>query len=817
MNILIKTTLRNIIGKPLRSLLVIFSIFVCSITALFCFDLANSNNVFLESAYKVMAGDADFTMSGDAIDLSQLPEDFPEYNYMTYRLFTEYRYIDIEGEYYVVHADRIRITSTDVEKAADLNIIQTGLELGDGQVIVTQAYANALECEVGDMITVHDKNGDPLELEVSAIVPTGTMNIMRRGRSLIVNENTGDVLCAGRHVNSMQLVNIIDDSKVSEAERILNATYPDASINRLTPADSMLEGNEELMGFMFLIFAIAFLLVIFITASLCERIVSERMSYIGTLRSLGLSARVTGGILLIENVFYGLIGSIPGTILYIIFRDMIMGLFFTNSTDLGNDIIPALSPLLVAGVILGAVIIECIIPLRAQLKALKVSIRDIIFDNRDTEYKFSRTGITLGIILAITGIVTFFLRSKIFAAGVCLIAFVMAAAFLYPVILRQITNIIRDSSRKADKEPWALAAVETGTRKSAVGSGILSVSSTAMCIIILSIAISLMGSMASVKYDCDVVITTTSESTQYSFVDRMDGVTASEFVYKVNDSVRLGEDDCYAEFYGIPEGGFEMYNGFAEMPEVTDGMIAIENSWAKKNGINVGDVLTIVFNPTSVFPIEKEFTVAGFFKNLAMANAETAFVITQDDFINVYHDMPGQLLIRCDDPDQVADMIETYAVGLYDDVKTSEEILAADKEDQRTSVLIFTAIIVVAVGMTLIGMTSNQLIGFEGRKKECAVMISTAMSKKTLTSILFRESLLSAVISCTIGILTGSLLVLVIKDALSSSAFLYITIIYNPLYTVLLWLVMIAVFALTVLFPVRSLNKMKISEQIKCE
>ena len=96
-------------------------------------------------------------------------------------------------------------------------------------------------------------------------------------------------------------------------------------------------------------------------------------------------------------------------------------------------------------------------------------------------------------------------------------------------------------------------------------------------------------------------------------------------------------------------------------------------------------------------------------------------------------------------------------------------------------------------------------------------MISTAMSKKTLTSILYRESLLSAVISCTIGILTGSLLVLVIKDALSSSAFLYITIIYNPLYTVLLWLVMIAVFALTVLFPVRSLNKMKISEHIKCE
>ena len=96
-------------------------------------------------------------------------------------------------------------------------------------------------------------------------------------------------------------------------------------------------------------------------------------------------------------------------------------------------------------------------------------------------------------------------------------------------------------------------------------------------------------------------------------------------------------------------------------------------------------------------------------------------------------------------------------------------------------------------------------------------MLSTAMTRQTLTSILFRESILSAVISGALGLFTGSLLVLVIKDALSSSEFLYMTIVYNPLYTLCVWLGMIALFALTVLFPIRSLKKMKISEQIKCE
>ena len=52
---------------------------------------------------------------------------------------------------------------------------------------------------------------------------------------------------------------------------------------------------------------------------------------------------------------------------------------------------------LVIGVILGAVLIECLIPLKAILKALKTSIRDIIFDNRDTEYKYSKTTLVMGI------------------------------------------------------------------------------------------------------------------------------------------------------------------------------------------------------------------------------------------------------------------------------------------------------------------------------------------------------------------------------------------------------------------------------------
>ncbi len=817
MNILIKTTLRNIIGKPFRSVIVILSIFVCSLTALFCFDMAKTESIFFDVAFKVMAGEGDISVNGEDVDLSQIPSDFPEYDYMDYRILTEIKYNDIEGEYYVVNADRIRVSSVDITQAGIMDIVPAGLELGDGQIIVTRAYADTYDCDIGDTVILHDKNNDPVELEVVNIVPTGTMNLMRRGRSCIVNENTGDILLAGRSQRHSHMLNIHDDSKITQAMSILREIFPNANVVRLTASDSMMDSSKDFMGLMFMIFAIAFLLVIFITASLCERVVSERMSYIGTLRSLGLSARITGMILLLENVFYALIGSVPGAVIYLIFRDSIISEVYVAGPDMSNDIVPPLSPLVVIGVILGAVIIECIIPLRAQIKALKVSIRDIIFDNRDTEYRLSKTGIGVGIVFAAVGIVAFILRTDMFAAAACLIATVMAVAFLYPLILKTITSFAAARMRKADKERWALACVETGSRKSSVGSGILSVSSSAMCVIILSIALSMMGSLTASKYDCDVVVDTLSDGAHYEFAGRMDGVTETELLYGNTDIILVQDREVMAGVYGIPEDGFAMYHGFEQIPAISDGTIAVDSSWAKKNDIKEGDVITLTFNPDSVFPIVKQFTIAGTFNNLDMASAEVTFITTLDDYIELFHDSPIQLLIRCDNPEDISDKIKTYAVGLYDRVQTAEEIRQLEEKDNRTSMIIFTSFIIVALGMTVIGMTSNQLIGFEGRRKECAVMLSTAMSKETLISILFRESLLTAVISGTLGLLTGSLLVMVIKDALSNSSTLFFVIVYNPLYTLLLWLGMIAVFALTALFPIRSLKKMKISEQIKCE
>ena len=130
---------------------------------------------------------------------------------------------------------------------------------------------------------------------------------------------------------------------------------------------------------------------------------------------------------------------------------------------------------------------------------------------------------------------------------------------------------------------------------------------------------------------------------------------------------------------------------------------------------------------------------------------------------------------------------------------------------------VVTAIIVIALGMTAIGMISNLLIGFEGRKKECAVLLSTAMGKAKLSGILFKEVLITSITASASGTVIGSLLTLVIKAALDNSEVLVVDIAVDPVKSILFFVLLAIVFTVTVLFPMRNLRKMKISEQIKYE
>jgi ABC-type antimicrobial peptide transport system permease subunit len=97
-------------------------------------------------------------------------------------------------------------------------------------------------------------------------------------------------------------------------------------------------------------------------------------------------------------------------------------------------------------------------------------------------------------------------------------------------------------------------------------------------------------------------------------------------------------------------------------------------------------------------------------------------------------------------------------------------------------------------------------------------MLSTSMNRKTLSGLLFREMLITSAISSTLGSAEGSFLLLVIKAAVENSDSLMMPDMNLPIpFVAAIWLGMTVLFVLTVIFPIKNMKKMKLSEQLKYE
>ena len=819
MNIIFKTSFKNIFCKPFRTLLVVFAIFVCCLCALLCFDLSESITAVLTN-YMGSISRADFIVMTSGSDVSKLPDGFPEADTMTLVGESEKLYKKIDGEYCYVTTDSLRILGVDVDEAVDMQFMAK-IDIKDDEIYLAKKFADDFGYKVGDKITIHDRAKEELELTVGGLLPVNNKNPLITAHSGVVNLNTSTKICCGELNADMLMIDLKDNSKIDEAKKMLEERYPDATIQELYLSDSDMQMINEMKAIFYLLFAITFLLVIFVTASICNRIVSERMSFVGTLRSLGMSSARTGRILLLENVLYALLGSIPATVLYSFIRLPILNLLFYAEDGTGNTIafdMPPYPLALVIGVILGAVLIECLIPLKAILKALKISIRDIIFDNRDTEYKFSKSTLIVGFVFLGVAILTFFFRKNILLATVCMLSAVAALALLFPRILKPVTALIKNIADKTDKPTWGLAAVEAISRKSTVGSGVLCTTAAAMCIIVYALSGAMAGNLNAVPYDCDVLINPEKEAKYYTYIEHLENVTDMELIYRQMDMISLNDSPVtYAYFYALPENGYKYFNAFEKLPEsLEEGTAAVDSGFAKRKGIKEGDTIKVTLNPEGVVPVERIYKIVEILKTTS-SSVSDVIMVNMDEYKLLERDTPGVILIRSNDPEETRDLIETYAKGSYFDVKTFEQYVEDEKANNAKAIAIITTIIVIALGMTAIGMISNQLLGFEGRKKECAVMLSTAMGKGKLSGILLKEVLITSFTASALGTIVGTILTFVLSEALASGQTVSMDVTINPVHIIVFFLAMTIVFTGTVLFPIRNLRKMKISEQIKYE
>ena len=148
--------------------------------------------------------------------------------------------------------------------------------------------------------------------------------------------------------------------------------------------------------------------------------------------------------------------------------------------------------------------------------------------------------------------------------------------------------------------------------------------------------------------------------------------------------------------------------------------------------------------------------------------------------------------------------------------ETAEEYYARIDEGSESITGLLDALAVIGILLAVISVSGQQMIGFEQRKHELAVLRSQGMSISQLSKMLLCETLLTAVLPVLLYLCTGHFVILIIEHTLSSLD-MQIPISYEHLGIAEFIAVMAAAVILTVLIPILSLKRMNTAEQLKCE
>ncbi|MBO7424976.1 MAG: ABC transporter permease [Clostridiales bacterium] len=818
MGIIFKHTLKNIFKKPLRTFLVVLCVFACSFIALFSLDMSGALDNLFRSVYSQDGlGKTDVIVSSTVGDMSFLEDEgLPEFTHTEAYEIDDAIYTDIENEYSYVLKNEISIMGFDFDEAKEMGMFSYD-KISDYEVLVSEKFAEKYGYKKGDKITLNDEFHNPVEFTISD-VKKDTYPLSERS-VLITKDAIRSMMIDPKPIESY--LNLKDESLSQDMVDKIKDAHPTVSVVSLMDDPQLQFMINVITKLTMVLFAISILMVIFVTISVSERIISERMAVVGTLRSVGVSSKTTAMILLFENALYGLIGAIPACFLYSLVRNALLMAYIGPSSD--NDIdftFGSMKFYLYIVVIIAAILIECLCPLKEIIKASSTPIRDLIFMNKDTEYRFSKAGTIGGILCIVIAVILFFVPKSFYISLAQVFLFAFALSLLFPYIQYAIGKLLYRLFNKTNMPIAKLAATEVFTKKSTFGSSVLITTSIALAIIIYSVSLSLLAVLASDRYDStNQIITNGKEASYYRFVENLDGVSDVQYFYAYSDDISVNgktHDMSLAAVAQEEDGTFGHFTAIRECGPLEDDEISFTDVLAKKFNVKVGDQVEVVFHNESYYPMTRTMTVRYICDTSKLDVGGMTFILSNKTFHELYPDEPRYILFNSETPDKTVEFIDKYAGNYVDENTTREKAL----EDSKTSSAALLTIIYFAigfgVGITFLGAVSNLLIGFEGRKRECAVLMSTSLPRKKLNKLFLLESFFSSGIALLGAIPAGIILYKPIQDTFAFFSFnLKITSGIGSIAGMLL--ILWGVFTLTSLFVMRAVRKMKLAEQLKYE
>lgn len=248
--------------------------------------------------------------------------------------------------------------------------------------------------------------------------------------------------------------------------------------------------------------------------------------------------------------------------------------------------------------------------------------------------------------------------------------------------------------------------------------------------------------------------------------------------------------------------------------------VAVTKTFAEENGLKVGDKIDVSIGIEYRFPVSFEGTVAIILENFGHRNDAIAVSKEMHSKICSGDHSLGSIYIKCEEgrTDEVRQMLCKYLTDDEDHIKTKEMAQEQMQESNRRVFFLIYGVIAAGVMLTIIGTSGNQLLAFESRRRELAVLYSIAMNKQKLKKLILLESALSIGIGIVLSLIFGGLVSRFFGDAmiiLTSGTMPDITYSFGAqlLYVCGLFVILMVI----VLQPFSRIDKMNCAQELKYE
>ena len=812
MKTILKYLIKNITIKPLRTAIIVLCLGAVSLAFSFYYTINASSEELIGNQVRTITGKTDIMISyPQGLDENTvLPDNLDA-------LYVMYTNVDLQlhtlDNYKYVQKKQMLLFGADTKKAYDFEILPKYEAIEDDEIIITEAVAGTFGYKEGDIVSVPCIDGSSTTLKVKSIFPCEKFLQLSPMTMIVTNKKAAEVACIVDSPGTVIYADVLDDSEITQKYLDICEKYPDYIVSQVMGTEDVKEMISGLSGTFFLIFAVIFLMIVFIISAFSKNIAAERLSVVGTFRSIGATKVGASMILYGECAVYGLLGGILGSILFYCTKDLVLSNFFTTSlSDNVSCSVPAyVSPIAICL----SIVLACICSFASISGTTKRTIKDIIFATKDTAYRPSYVIAILGGVLFVTAIVMNVSVEEFIGKLLALIFYMCGICFIIPFFTASVSKMVMRFTKGRRFPVMRLSLIQFGTKKTLISQTII-----CTAVVILTTAIYILTSSVDRLYsyeiyDCDVMIEGLSEkSERYRNIVGSEKVEDYEFLYSKEETVNINNKKVNTIVLGYD--GFNMLDGFSDIPNtIGENEIVMDKAIMERLGISEGDKVSLTFREDTVRPVTKEFLVKTGCDSVYYDMRCIAVLLNMDTYKEIYYDYPSMLLVNVKD-EYETDELRKLLVDKEAIFKTTDEHYEIMQTEKSSITGILGAMLVLGFALAIISAVGNHSVGYEQRKHELAVLFSAGMSKIQLVKMLFIESVLSVSFSIAVSVVSVAVILNILSDLLQELD-LKIPIYWNIRGIIVFMAVIAGSVILTVLGSVFTFKKMNIAEQLKQE